>query len=84
MAWVISYSNGDKYEGQFLNNIIQGAGILTKVMEKYNGSWVDGKMEEGRFLIWMVTPMLGDGVTIVLMVRVRSATVMEISTKEVG
>ena len=44
------------------------------------GKW----REKARFRIWMGTNILGVGAIIVLMVKVRTATVMVISTKEVG
>lgn len=43
------YSNGNKYDGQWMNDRKEGRGVYTYLLtgEKYNGEWWNG-LKDGR------------------------------------
>ena len=48
----IKYADGTFYEGDFKHNRIEGFGKFTGLNHRYEGSWIDGKMQGAGKSIW--------------------------------
>ena len=59
---VFTYSNGDKYDGEWIEGNRNGKGIFISNADKYSGYWKDGKkMEKVLLRIKMGINMLENG-----------------------
>lgn len=51
---VLNFGDGDSYEGEFANNLINGKGRLINLLKKmmYEGQWKDNQMHGKGVYVW--------------------------------